>query len=213
MIRKVLLCVLAFSAANLAHAGIINFNTCVARCDAVNASFGDDLGILASLEFTDNGAGGVDFVLTNTFSNGFAGGDETFIADLFLNFDLAPSGFSDLSSNISSIDIDVDNIFRAGLSFDSDVDLFDSRQRRLLDGQTASWTFLGITEADVVDTALVNFDSLPVINLGNPDAGDRVRVTGTPVPTTPQSVPEPAGFLLLGAGLALLGRKARLRLA
>lgn len=207
MIRKALLLVLTLSAVNLAHAGVINFTSCFARCAAVDAVFGDDLGILATLEYTDNGAGGLDFVLTHSFSNSYTPAEDTYISELFLNFATAPTGFSDLTNNIASIDVDPGNIINAGLTFDGDIDLKDSNRRRLLDGQTASWTFLGVSEADVIGTGLVHIRDLPLINLSNEEAGDQVKVVGTP--TVVQSVPEPAGFLLLGIGLGLLGRRVR----
>ncbi len=201
---KLLLSVLALAAANFAQAGVINFNTCYARCSSVNALFGDDLGILASLEYTDNGDGSVLFVLTHSFSNSYTPAEDTFISELFLNFANAPTGFTGTSSNLSSITISPDGIVNAGLNFDVDVDLKNSRPRRLLDGQTASWTFLGITESDVVGTALVHIESLPALNPQDPTASDRVKLIGTP--TVVQQVPEPAGWLLLVAGMVLLRR-------
>ena len=70
--------------------------------------------------------------------------------------------------------------------------------QRLTDTETASWTFTGITEANIFTPAMVHFQALST-------NGGSVKITDTPM-----DVPAPATLGLIGIGLlGLLGLRRR----
>ncbi len=192
-VRKILLASAALLLTASANAVIINFDTCQSSCPNVGAMQGDTIETLATLEYTDNGAGGVDFVLTNTISNRYPGDSSSFISELFFGGNGAPS-LSNLSSNIDSISYSGGGFTNAGISFNWDVNLANSggpSSQRIVDGDTASWTANGVSVADFFLPAMVHFQALST-------NGGSVKIVGTNTP--PQPVPAPAalGLLLLG---------------
>lgn len=203
-----------------ANAGIINFSSCWSSCANISLT-PDNVGVpvgavLATLQYDQAGAD-VNFVLTNTIGNLYPGNTTTFLSQLFFNIgvSIAESAIVNESANIDAIDIGV--FTNASLNFDVDAELQVSGgpgNLRLTNGETASWTFLNFTAANVLTPAMVHFQSLPngqsvkITQGGGGGCNPDIEDCDEPFP-----VPEPGMLVLLGSALMGLGlakkRKAK----
>jgi len=198
------------------HAGLIEFDTCLTQCDDLDASFLETVNSIATLEFADNGSGGVDFILTNSVANAEPGNNFAFLSQLHLDFLTAPTGSSNESSSIDFISIADNAITTPGLQgwlFDVEVNLanrFPLQGERLLDGQSASFTLLGVSAADLEDNNVVLVQRL----LTDDGPVGAARLSGSLIPEgnggPVQQAPEPgtlALFVLAGLGFVAGRRK------
>lgn len=199
--------VVAASFGPQASAGLINFDTCINNCEVLDVEFGGEFTSVASLDFSDNGAGGVDFVLTNTFDDFDASQTRAFLSELFLDFAGLPTSFSNESSNIDSILISADKFSVGQNLFDVKLNFANSGSRRadrILAGDSASWTLGGISEFDVINNGVVIAQ-----RISTDEGFGAARILGVVSADTAQSVPEPASFALLLLGAAGLLRSRR----
>ncbi len=186
-----------------ANAVLIDFNTCVSSCPNIGAMQGDPTETLATLEYNDNGLGGVDFELTNTIGNRYPGDTESFISELFFGGDGTPLSVSWSNNRIDGVSYSSGGFVNAGITFNWDFNLANSggpMGNRVLDGDNVAWTISGITEANVFLPAMVHFQSLST-------NGESVKISAS---TVPMPVPAPAARGLLAIGLVgLVGLRRR----
>jgi len=185
-----------------ANAGVINFTQCLTNCAVLDETFRQDFTSVATLEFTDNSLGGVDFVLTNTFEDLDPTQDRAFFPELFFGLTASASGSTNLSDNVSAITYDPGAFSVSGSLFDLKVDLARNSSDRLLTGQTASWTLLGITTQDLATDAILLTQRIRTDN-----GFGSSRILGQQV--SANSVPEPGALALLMFGALGMIRSRR----
>ena len=174
-------------------------------------SNGDTLPVsLATLEYVDNGTGGVDFTLTNTFSALDSGNTDTFISELFFGSSIGATSVTNMSSNIDAIDYSAGGFTNAALTFNYDTNLANSggpNNLRLTDGETATWTFENYAVGDFQLPAMVHFQSLPnggsvkITAVGGSTGGTTGGSTGGT--TGGPQVPEPSTYAMFGMAFGM----------
>ena len=185
-----------------ANAGVINFIQCLTNCAVLDVQFRQEFTSVATLEFSNSGFGGVDFVLTNTFEDLDPAQERAFFPELFFGLNSAPSGSTNLSDNVSAITYDPGAFSVSGSVFDLKVDLESNVADRLLPGQSASWTLLGITTQDLATYAILLTQRIRTDN-----GFGASRILGQQVAAN--SVPEPGALALLMFGALGMIRSRR----
>lgn len=193
-----------------ANAGTIFFTNCWSSCSSIDASDGDVISSIATLEFANNGTGGVDFVLTNTIANLFPSDLSAFIGQLFFNTSAAPTSIINWSDNIDDITRTDSPFTNASLQFNVLADFANSGgpgNLRINNGESASWTFTDFDESSVELPAMVHIQAT-AFNGGSVKVVDGGTIIEEPFP-----VPEPGMLVLLGSALMglALGRKRKAR--
>ncbi len=200
-LKKLATGLFAMGLSSSAAAGVIEFDTCTAGCGFLDADRGDTVSSVATLAFQDNGQNGVDFTLTNNIGDHLPGNDTSFIPRLFLGFSEAPTGISNVSANIDFFDFD--DLSFSGFDFDLEVNLANvlSTGLRIIDGQSASFTFEGIQESSILLPSLVQI----IERDAEGTTGAHLLGSFTPV----QQVPEPGTLGVLLAAIGLMGIRAK----
>ena len=195
-------CLLAFG--NIAHAAVYNFGTLLTASSGYNAPNSFASNPFAQLTTTDNGSGVWAFMLSinNNLFSSFGNG--TFLGSMSFDFTPDPATrpvSTFIGSNVGGV-TSVTSTNGTGLSGLTDIDFGTAfgqgAGNRLSQNDWVSWNVSGLYQGSSLTNMYLKVQGI--------DGGYSAKYT--PVVT---AVPEPGTYVMLLAGLILLGYSARHR--